>query len=1047
MVRHRLLLVPLALAICTGTVQATNLLVASPTIVSALKCDTNTGPSGSVTLKVTAASASATNIVNVTLTPPAGISAVVSSGSAALNSSSASVTYTVTTLAGCAGATSLGVNSYSLPFTTKIGASGGSGSPASDISYSASVTVSATGPTPLTATPNSVTIPCTANANGTFTPASAQNFSVTSSATGGNTPVTWDTSTVPAWLTVSQVSSSNLASSSTAIVFSAGVSSCSGTVGSSKTATVHMVDLPATTYQTVTVTLMIVGPADLTLSGNSTSGTAMALSYTKYQTTLASGTVTVYGPSVYFGIDTTTLPNWLTVNFTSGEATPSPAGFGLTFTVTKVADSMTPGAYGPVGIHLKVAGYADSVVYVGLTVLNTAPSLSVAEGVVRSLSWNIGQPLPTATITAVSSGAPIPYNVTISAGSPDAGATATPAAGLAYSFGTPIAITFNPLDFAGAQPGTTLTCTVTLNWTSGSTPETIPVAFTISVEAPSTTATLTGISPSNLPTATAGETFTVTLYGSGFVASQDPLQKTFVGLVSTGHLTADAYIASNVVSASSIILTITVPSGSTDPLSFASANTVVIGVCNPNGSTCSTATGTQSLAIDAGPIIQSGGVTSASTFVSVTPPNGTLAPYDIITIFGSNFCTSNGTGCGATQILYPTINNNVYGTTVSPDGGQRNLMVMVYPTGTTTGGWAAPLLFATNNQINAMVPGEITPGSKYDIVVKFGTLSSSTYTFTAAATDPGVFVVDSNNNGAVVLPTGYVANTAANAGRMRAVSTDSQYVSIFMTGLGVPNSTGSNATQNGTSTPWTNCIAPFSSSGTVGYAGAAGLTTLDGAVIQSALITPGMLTPCFNQGTYLTATVGGATALVVYAGWAPNAIAGLYQVNVQLPAYGASIYGMGSSSPLSSFTGPVQVPVEVFLTGPSTHSQTTVGMYVQPAQTVKLAGAPVSPVTLSSGVYQASVSALSSASSSNPVGLDQVLATGGTGPTYAVTGVTGSDSNGVAVLANFGVDTSGNVTIQRAFLAGTYSVTITVTDASTPTPYPTESITLIFTVS
>lgn len=1008
--------------------QATNLLVATPTVVSALKCDTTTGPTGSVTVKLTAASATSTNIITVgTSGTPTGLT-VTAPATLTLNSSTASVTYTITTTAGCAGL-SLGANTIPVQFTSKVN----SGSAASDVSYSASDTVTNTVSTsPLTASPSSVTLNCT-NANGTYTNGPAQNFSVTSSATGGNTPVT--VSNVPAWLSISLVSGSNLASS-TAVQFSASINgSCSGTVGSSKTATVQLQNLPATPYQTITVTLVVVGPSQLTLSNYGTSSAPMTLNYTKYQTSLTQQSVTVYGPTVYFNVDTTTLPSWLTVNFTSGEATPNLGGLGgfpLTFTVTKVADSLTPGTQ-TATISLKVAGYAPTALYVKLVVGNTAPTLSVVEGTVRNLAWSVGQPLPSATITAVSSGAPIPFTTSISAGSPDAGATVTPSAGLAYTFGTAIAVTFSPLDFAGAQPGVTLYSAVNIGWTG----MTIPVSFSISIEAPSTTAVLTGISPSNLPTATAGEAFTVTLYGSGFVASTDPTQKTTVGVVSGGHLVADANISANVVSASTIILIITVPAGTTDPLSFSTPGTIVtLGVCNPNGSSCSTATGTQPLTIDAGPTIQPNGVTSASTFTAVVPPNGTLAPYDIISLFGSNFCTSSGSGCTASQVLYPTISAaGVYGTTVSPDGGQRNLQVMFYPHASTTGGWAAPLLFATNNQINAIVPGEIVTSSQYDIIVKFGTLSSPAYTFTAAATDPGIFVVNTNNNGAIVLPSGLVTNNSSNAGNLRVSQTNSDSVSIFMTGLGTPNSTGSNATSTGTYIPFTDCIA---ATGAGSYQSAAGLTTLDGAAINYSLITPGMEGPCFNPASYLTVTVGGQPATVEWAGWAPNSIAGLYQVNILLPAYGAGLTSMDATPVTVGLTsGALQVAVVV--TVGSKNSQAGVGMWVQPAQTLLAQATPVS------GVYPFTVSALSGAAGT-PVALDQVIATGGTSPVYTVTGATGSDSGGAAVVGNFAVNSSGNVTITRAFLAGTYSVTITSTDGGTPA-LPATSITLTFTVS
>jgi uncharacterized protein (TIGR03437 family) len=1031
--RFRILLAVLALVICTGTIQASgNLLTPTLTVTSALKCDTNTGPAGSATVKITAASATASNIITVSLgTLPAGITVTLSAGAVALNSATASATYTVTATAGCAG-TTLGTYAPTLPFKAAVGA----GAASADATQALSIAVTAGATSPLVASPSSVTISCTKNLDGSYTGGS-QNFNVTSTATGGGTPVAVNASSIPGWLTITPPGTPVAGTSPITFGASVANSACSGAVGSSKSANLQLLNAPATAYQTLKVTLQVVGPSQLTLSPASAgvSTTPVTVSYTKNQTSVASTTVTVKGANLYFGVDTTSLPNWLTVNFTSGQANNS-AGFPLVFTVTKVADSLTPGVYPsastPAAIRLNVAGYADTVVYISLSVQNTAATLSVAEGMARNLMWSVGQPLPSATITAVSSGSPIPFTTTLlNPTTNGANPSVSPSSGLAYSFGTAISVTFDPLAFAGAQPGSTLTGSVQLNW-SGSP---VVVVFNISIQAPSTRASLTGMTPSNLPSAPAGSTFAVTLYGSGFVSSTDPTQQTTVG-VASGTLKTDANIAVTVVNASTINLIITVPPVTpADPLlPFGTPNSpVVIGVCNPSGSSCNSATASLTLTIGAGPTIQSGGVTSASTFAPVTPVTGTLAPYDIISLFGSNFCTSNGSGCTNGQVLYaPLTSSLVYGSSLTPDAGQRNLQVFFYNTGqTTTGPGAAPLLFATNNQINLVVPGGLTTGNKYDIIVKFGNLSSTPFTFTAADNDIGVFPVDANSpaQGAIILANGAVA-TNANAARMRANAGDSDIVSVFITGFGIPSSASAN-TSGGGSTPAADCVSPAN------YKASAGLGTLDGAIIQSAVITPGRLVPCFDPAGY-TATVGQASGTVKYVGWAPDAIAGLYQVNIQLPDKSQTLKDPTGAT-ISSFTGPAQVLVAVTITSGSKTSQGNIAMWVQPGQTLKATATPVS------GVYPVAVGSLTNAGTT-AVALDTVTATGGTGPTYAVTAVTGTDSGGVALLADFAVDTSGAVTIKRAFLAGTYSVTITATDTGSPA-LPAEAITLTFTVS
>jgi uncharacterized protein (TIGR03437 family) len=1047
----------LALAICTGTAQATNVLQITAA-GTALKCDTNSGISGSMVITVkdsTAGTGSAAVTVGAPSVLPPGLAlSAPNPSNAQITTTTGSVTYTLTTTSGCGsglagGPTALGAWSpTALQFTSKIGPSGAVNP---DSTYAPSVTITDTaGTSPLVASTSSVTLTCT-NTNGVTSNGSPVNFTVTSNATGGSTGVAVDPATVPGWLSVGLTTPGSLAGSATPVQLQAAFNgTCTGTVGSSKTAYVHVLNPPAptTSYQQITVTQMVVGPPQLTLSNYSTSVSPMAFTYAKNSSTQPSMSVKVFGPNVFFTVDTTTLPTWLTVNFTSGEATPyvssASLGFPLQFTVTKVADTMTPQLLTQT-INLKVAGYASTSLYVSLDLENTAANLTLAEGTVRNLSWSQNQALPTATITVVSNGAPIAYSTSIaSTGTFDAGAVATPAEGFAYSFGTPIAITFNPLDFAGAQPGSTLTAVVGIVWSGG----TINVNFSISIQAPNTTAVVTGISPSNLPTAPAGTSFPVTLYGSGFVSSTDPTQKTTVGISTSGHLATDINLVATVQNASTILLNITVPAGTTDPLSFpttGTGNTVTIGVCNPGGTSCTAATGTIALTIGAGPIIQFGGVTSASTFVPVNSPGGTLAPYDVISIFGSNFCTSNGTGC--TSVLYPTVTNNVYGTTVTPDG-TRNMQVMFYPHNSTSGGWAAPILFATNNQINAVVPGEIvtTSATLYDIVVKFGTLSSSAYTFTSAATDPGIFVVDAANDGAIILPSGET-NSSTYPANLRVASGDSDTVSIYMTGLGMPSSTASNAstgTVSGAVAP-TDCLGATPTQAAAGsYEAAADLTTLDGAIVQSAILNTNRLVPCFDPNAYLTVSVGGAAASassVKWAGFAGNAIAGLYQVNVNLPVYGTALKTLADpSADAAAITGSTQVPIQVTITTPNTSSQSTVGIWVQPAQTVKASATPAS------GVYPISLAALA-AYSTTPVSLDTVTASGGTSQALTVSGATGSDANGAATAGNFSIDSGGIVWINRAFLTGTYSVTILSTDNTPTTPLPPAYLTLTFTVA
>src|SRR5213075_859941 len=100
-------------------------------------------------------------------------------------------------------------------------------------------------------------------------------------------------------------------------------------------------------------------------------------------------------------------------------------------------------------------------------------------------------------------------------------------------------------------------------------------------------------------------------------------------------------------------------------------------------------------------------VTSASSFLQVTAPAvQTISPFEMLSVFGSNFCSSGGNGCSSTDILYgiPDATSLAYPTFVSPDAAtatQRKLTVTFQTKATPPVLIAtAPLLFSTNGQIN-----------------------------------------------------------------------------------------------------------------------------------------------------------------------------------------------------------------------------------------------------------------------------------------------------------------------------------------------------------
>ena len=229
-------------------------------------------------------------------------------------------------------------------------------------------------------------------------------------------------------------------------------------------------DLPAAD-KIILVTLQVQPPSPLSASPTSLSITCVRGSGIAGHADVAITSTAANAP--FFSVDTSTLPIWLTVDVNSA-LTPK----SVRFLSTQVCDSMTPGAYTTTA-RFKVTGYGDLRVTVSLLVTNKASKLSVAETTTRNLSWTIGTAIPTATVTAVSSDTPIPFTVT-TAGALQPSVPASQTSGLAYSFGTPLNVSFGTTPFSSAQAGQVLSGTVTLSYGTPST--SLVVTFNITVQ-------------------------------------------------------------------------------------------------------------------------------------------------------------------------------------------------------------------------------------------------------------------------------------------------------------------------------------------------------------------------------------------------------------------------------------------------------------------------------------------------------------------------------------------------------------------------------------
>jgi uncharacterized protein (TIGR03437 family) len=167
-------------------------------------------------------------------------------------------------------------------------------------------------------------------------------------------------------------------------------------------------------------------------------------------------------------------------------------------------------------------------------------------------------------------------------------------------------------------------------------------------------------------------------------------------------------------------------------------------------------------------------------------------------------------------------------------------------------GVAAPLIYSSTGLASAIVPYEIAGLATTNIALLYQGNISATTVVPVTTAAPGIFTANTTGSGqaaAVTVATGAV-NSAANPVHIGG------YISLYITGAGqtIPAS-------------------------------------VDGKVATATAITQ----------QQVTATVGGVTATVPYAGAAPTLVSGLTQVNVQIPAGVAT----GSAVPVTVSVGGV----------------------------------------------------------------------------------------------------------------------------------------------
>lgn len=135
------------------------------------------------------------------------------------------------------------------------------------------------------------------------------------------------------------------------------------------------------------------------------------------------------------------------------------------------------------------------------------------------------------------------------------------------------------------------------------------------------------------------------------------------------------------------------------------------------------------------PAVTAAGVADAATALNNSSTG--ISPGEFITLYGSNFGTSNPSYLGPTQVAGLTLNSAGTAALTNLQGTQ-----------VTFNGDVGPMEFTSDGQINVIVPYEIAGSKTVSIVVSYLGGESQAGTFNVVPTTPGLFAI--NGDAAII---------------------------------------------------------------------------------------------------------------------------------------------------------------------------------------------------------------------------------------------------------------------------------------------------------
>lgn len=551
---------------------------------------------------------------------------------------------------------------------------------------------------------------------------------------------------------------------------------------------------------TLTIPVVIVVTGVSNPSGLTTNPTALTFSATLGGGAPSSQAVSVSSTSVGTSFNAVASGTtgggitWLSIN---------PSG-SLTTTQTIVASVSIAG--------LALGTYTGNIVLTSNgSTLNVPVNLVIGNGSTTPTGGNVTVSASTLNFSAVSGAAsPATQSLTVSSA---AGSASVPFTVSAASTGNWLSVT----PASGTTQASLSVAVNQANLSAGNYSGTITISPT-GGSAVSVTVNLTVVTEPTFSVSTSSLTFG---YQAGSGNAVSPGQLTVTASGGTAAFTVSASSNGNwlsVTPASGSTSTSTTLSVQVTPTSLTASSTPYTGTITITGASGTVGTQTVNVTLNVTnplPIIAS--VLNAASFA-----NGPVSPGEIVSIFGSQI----GPSTAATLTLTNTgkVSTSIGGVTVSFSG------------------YLAPLIYVGANQINAIVPYELSGNKSPFVEVTFAGQKSNEPSLQLTTSAPGIFTLNGQGNGpGAILNADGSVNSAANP------ATAGTAIVLYATGEGLTTPAGV-----------TGSVTTVNTSGT------------------------GPLTPAPQLA--VSVMIGSQPAQVLFAGEAPGFVAGLMQVNATVPS-------------------------------------------------------------------------------------------------------------------------------------------------------------------